>query len=133
MLTKLKKCWQNVKTNVNKSWKNVYKHQLIRGGIKIENRENLGQCPNRGGRGKKNPEMSQFQFGNFENRRGGLYFSRMSQFQFGNFENRRGGSLFFKNVPISIWEFWKQRGGVSIFQKCPNFNYLIVYFAILPL
>ena len=36
----------------------------------------------------------------------------MSQFQFGNFENI---------------------GGVSIFQKCPNFNYLIVYFAILPL
>ena len=25
--------------------------------------------------------MSQFQFGNFENRGGGLYFSRMSQFQ----------------------------------------------------
>ena len=38
--------------------------------------------------------MSQFQFGNFENRRGGLYFSRMSQFQFGNFENRGGKSLF---------------------------------------
>ena len=36
----------------------------------------------------------------------------MSQFQFGNFENR---------------------GGVSIFHKCPNFNYLMVYFAILPL
>ena len=31
----------------------------LRGAIKIENRENLGQCPN--------PEMSQFQFGNFEN------------------------------------------------------------------
>ena len=52
----------------------------IRGAIKIENRENLGQCPNRGG-GRKKTEMSQFQFGNFENRGGGLYFSKMSQFQ----------------------------------------------------
>ena len=43
---------------------------------------------------------------------GGLYFSKMSQFQFGNFETE---------------------GRVFIFQKCPNFNYLIVYFAILPL
>jgi len=42
---------------------------LLRGGVKIENQENV-------------PEMSQFQFGNFE--------------------NRGGGSLFFKNVPISI-------------------------------
>ena len=61
-----------------------HKIDTIRGGVKIENRENLGQCPNRGGGGKK---------------------KEMSQFQFGNFENRRGGSLFFKNVPISIWEF----------------------------
>ena len=69
--------------------KNVFIYYIfllmkVRGAIKIENRENLGQCPNRGGRGKKKPEMSQFQFGNFE--------------------NRGGGSLFFKNVPISI--FW---------------------------
>ena len=49
----------------------LYQTILVRGGIKIENRENLGQCPNRGG-GVKNPEMSQFQFGNF---------SKMSQFQ----------------------------------------------------
>ena len=53
----------------------------LRGGIKIENRENLGQCLNGRGGGKK---------------------TEMSQFQFGNFENRGGGSLFFKNVPISI-------------------------------
>ena len=66
---------------------------LVRGSIKIENRENLGQCPNRGWVGNKKTEMSQFQFENFENR----------------------------------------GGGVSIFQKCPNFNYLIVYFAILPI
>ena len=63
----------------------------IRGGVKIEKRENLGHVPIGGG-GVKKTEMSQFQFGNFEN-----------------------------------------RGGVSIFQKCPNFNYLIMYFAILPL
>ena len=68
----------------------------------------------------------------------------MSQFQFGNFENRRGGSLFFKNVPISIilqlfciFTFIKnvwnskmsqfgQRGGgqhfskMSQIQKCPK-------------
>ena len=49
----------------------------IRGGVKIENQENLGQCPNREGV-KKRTEMSQFQFGNFENRGGGLYFSKMS-------------------------------------------------------
>ena len=54
----------------------------FRGGVKIEKRENLGHVPIGGGRGgRKTPEMSQFQFGNFEN---------------------RGGSLFFKNVPISI-------------------------------
>ena len=57
----------------------------FRGGIKIENRENLGQCPNKGG-SKKKKEMSQFQFGNFENRGWGCpHFSEMSQFQFGNF------------------------------------------------
>ena len=51
-----------------------------------------------GGGVKKPPEMSQFQFGNFENRGGGgLYFSKMSQFQFGNFENR-GGGLFFSKM-----------------------------------
>ena len=70
-------------------WKEGIRNELLtfqrsplRGGVKIENRENLGQCPNRGGRGKEKTEMSQFQFGNFENRMGGgLYFSKMSQFQ----------------------------------------------------
>ena len=42
----------------------------------------------------------------------GVKKTEMFQFQFGNFENR---------------------GGVSIFQKCPNFNYLKVYIALLPL
>ena len=41
------------------------------GGVKIEKRENLGQCPNMGV-GVKKTEMSQFQFGNFENRGGGV-------------------------------------------------------------
>ena len=44
---------------------------VIWGGVKIENRENLGQCSNRGRSG--GTEVSQFQFGNFENRVGGLY------------------------------------------------------------
>ena len=52
-------------------------HLTIRGAIKIGNRENLGQCPNRVGRGKKNPEMSQFQFGNFESRGGYLFFKNV--------------------------------------------------------
>ena len=52
----------------------------FRGGIKIDNRENLGQCPNRGA---KKTEMSQFQFGKFENRAGVLYFSKMSEIQKG--------------------------------------------------
>ena len=54
-------------------------HCFPKGGIKIENRKNLGNCPNRG-----------------------VKKTEMSQFQSGNFENREGGSLFFKNVPISI-------------------------------
>ena len=51
---------------------------ILRGGVKIENQENLGQCPN-------------FHLGILKTG-GGLYFS-----------------------------------------KSPNFNYFIVYFAILPL
>ena len=55
---------------------------IIRGAVKIEKRENLGHILIGGGWVKKKPAVSQFQFGNFE--------------------NRGGGSLFFKNVPISI-------------------------------
>ena len=58
----------------------VEKSTFLRGAIKIENRENLGQCPHRGV-GSKKTEMSQFQFGNFENRGGDLFFSKMSQSQ----------------------------------------------------
>ena len=54
---------------------------LFRGGVKIEKREYLGHVPLGGGMVKITPKMSQFQFGNFENRGGGLYFSKMSQFQ----------------------------------------------------
>ena len=43
MLTNINKCKQKLKK--------CLQNQLIRGGIKIENRENLGQCPNRGGGG----------------------------------------------------------------------------------
>ena len=71
---------------------------LVRGAIKIENRENLGQCPNRGG---KRTEMSQFHFGNFENRGGGSIFQECPNFNLGILKTE-GGSLFFKNVPISI-------------------------------
>ena len=96
------------------TWMYIY----IRGGIKIENWENLGQCPNRGWVGNKK--------------------TKMSQFQFGNFENRGGGSLFFKNVPISIIlqlfcnitfirNVWKSkmsefdpRGGSAIFKNVWN-------------
>ena len=44
---------------------------------------------------------------------GGLKKTEMSQFRFGNFENRN------KNVPISIWKFWKQRGGSLFFKNVP--------------
>ena len=51
---------------------------ILRGGVKIQKRDNLGQCPDMGGWGVKKTEMSQFQFENFE--------------------NRGWGSIFFKNV-----------------------------------
>ena len=57
--------------------------QTVRGGVKIENRENLGQCPNRGGRGKKKNQ-------------------KCPNFNLGILKTEGGGSLFFKNVPISI-------------------------------
>ena len=53
---------------------------LLRGGIKIRNQENLGQCLNRGG----------------------VEINRNVPISIWEFENRGGGSLFFKNVPISI-------------------------------
>ena len=65
--------------NVKSTNKRIDSVPRLRGAIKIENRENLGQCPNRRGGGS---EMSQFQFGNFENRGGGgLYFSEMSELE----------------------------------------------------
>ena len=53
----------------------------LRGAIKIENRENLGQCPNRGGEVEKKQKCPNFNLGILKT---------------------EGGSLFFKNVPISI-------------------------------
>ena len=43
---------------------------LVRGGIKIENRENLGQCPNRGGQGVKKKQKCPNQ-----------HFSKVSEIQ----------------------------------------------------
>ena len=102
--------------------------------------------------------MSQFQFGNFENRGGGVSIfqkcpnlvsdlhvniakstcylwmmvtilgwwpggvkkTEMSQFQFGNYENRGGGSLFFKNVPISM--IWWCNLQYYLYKKCLTFK-----------
>ena len=85
---------------------------MVRGGVKIENRENLGQCPNRGGRGKKKQKCPNFNLGILKT---------------------EGGVSIFQECPNFNLGILKTEGRVSIFQKCPNFNYLIVYFAILPL
>ena len=90
----------------------------LRGGIKIENQENLGQCPNRGGGEGKKTEMSQFLFGNFENRGRGLYFSKMSQFLL--FDSVFCNITFIRNVWNSKMSQFGKRGGVNIFQKCPK-------------
>ena len=78
-----------------------HKIDSIRGGVKIENRENLGQCPKRGWVGNKKQKCPNFNLGILKTEGGGLFFSEMSKLPFKNFENR-GGSPFFKNVPISI-------------------------------
>ena len=58
-------------------------HDALRGGVKIENRENFGQCPNRGGGegGKKKQKCPNFNLGILKIEGGGLYFSKMSQHQ----------------------------------------------------
>ena len=53
--------------------------------------------------------MSQFQFGNFENRGGGLYFSKMSQFQL--FDSVVCNITFRRNVRNSKMSQFGQRGG----------------------
>ena len=50
----------------------------------------------------------------------------MSQFQFGNFENRGGGSLFFKNVPISIFKGNFQH--FNIYKKCLKCKNVPIWF-----
>ena len=42
------------------SYKDYAAILLLRGGVKIEKRENLGQCPDREGGGVKKTETSQF-------------------------------------------------------------------------
>ena len=78
-----------------------------------------------GGGGFKKTEMAQFQFGNFENRRGGLYFSKLSQFQL--FDSVFCNITFIKNVRNSkMSQFGKKGGGgqhfskMSEIQKCPK-------------
>ena len=86
----------------------------------MENRENLGQCPNFNlgilkteGGGLYFSKMSQFQFGNFENREGGgLYFSKMSQFQL--FDSVFCNITFIRNVLNSKMSRFGKRGGVNI-------------------
>ena len=68
--------------------------------------------------------MSQFQFGNFENRGGGLYFSKMSQLQL--FDSVFCNITFIRNVWNSKMSQFGQRGGgqhfskMSEIQKCPK-------------
>ena len=66
MITNINICLQiyQILTNVNKC-------QQILGEASLKKTRKFGT---------KNPEMSQFQFGNFENGGGGPYFSKMSQF-----------------------------------------------------
>ena len=66
----------------------------LRGVIKIENRENLGQYPNRGGGGKK--RIPNFNFGILKKRGEVSYFSKMSQFQL--FDSVVCNITFIKNV-----------------------------------
>ena len=50
---------------------------LARGAIKIENRENLGQCPNRGGEGLKKQKCPNFNLGMLKTERGSLFFKNV--------------------------------------------------------
>ena len=69
---------------------------------------------------QKNTEMSQFQFGNFENRGGGVsifqkcpnlnYFAIILQF-----------CLYKKCMKLKKVPIWSE-GGVNIFQNCPKFK-----------
>ena len=80
----------------------VLQHVSIGAAIKIENRENLGQCPNRGGGGKKN-KKSQFQFGNFENQRGGSQFCKNDWFKNGSQTSKINSSCWYFLVKICIF------------------------------
>ena len=89
----------------------MFRQQNIRGGIKIKNRENLGQCPNRGGGVKIIQKYPNFNLGILKTEGGISIFQECPNFNLGILKTE-GGSLFFKNVPISIWEFLKTEGGL---------------------
>ena len=80
-----------------------HKIDSIRGGVKIENRENLGQCPNnrRGGGVNKIQKCPNFNLGILKPEGGVSIFQECPNFNLGILKTE-GGSLFFKNVPISI-------------------------------
>ena len=79
VLRKFQGCFKEVSRVFKGSFKNISREfqgcftEVARGGVKIEKRENLGHVPIGGGWVKKT-EMSQFQFGNFENPGGGSKF-----------------------------------------------------------
>ena len=97
-----------------------------RGGVKIEKRENLGQCPNRGGRGKKKQKCPNLNLGILKTEGGGHYFSKMSQSQ--SFDSVVCNITFIRNVGNSKMSQFGQRGGgqhfskMSQIQKCPKFK-----------
>ena len=82
--------------------KSVLRQTRLRGGIKIENQENLGQCLNRGG--GETQKCPNFNLGILKTEGGVSIFQKCPNFNFGILKTE-GGPLFFKNVLISIWEF----------------------------
>ena len=72
-----------------------HKIDSIRGGVKIENRENLGQCPNRGGGIQKCPN---FNLGILKTEGGVSIFQECPNFNLEILKTEGWGSLFFKNV-----------------------------------
>ena len=63
-------------------WKNLSTRDLLRGASKIENRENLGQCPNRGGRGQKKQKCPNFHLGILKTEGGVSIFQKCPNFNY---------------------------------------------------